>query len=510
VALMTVDARLPLDLAFTGVKGDRALPGPLSIDVAGDSLPIDLIPDFTAVVTDVHGRAAGRFSVRGTFDHPSLAGAVAMNNGTATIAYSGATVANIVGSLSLVGDSVHVDSLVGDAGGAVRLKGSLSFADWRAPAFNLELQSDGARLVNNDNADLRVDTRLTLKGPFKSATVGGNITIVRGVIYAPEESPRTLVGPGDAGLYNVIDTTSELAQRLFPTQSPLLAHLAVDVEVRVNPNTWVRNRSANIEIYTTDPVTLRDTNQALTIRGTIISERGDYTLLTKRFQIRRGTATFVGGSELDPNLNITGEYQVFVATRGAVNIRVVVGGTFQAPRVSLESDLQPPKSQSELLTLIAFGQSTSSLVATSGSSVVATGSADVAGSGTQFVTRRLATIATGVLAEQAQAQAGRALRVDVFRITPADAPIEIGSGGLPGFITQTKIEAGKYISPETFVSLQTQARNVGAAIERRTNDGWRITATVEPQVVLLEPTLNSQPYRAITSAGLFVIRDWRF
>jgi translocation and assembly module TamB len=510
VALMTVDARLPIDLAFTGVKGDRVLPGPLSIDVAGDSLPIDLIPDFTALVTDVHGRAGGRLSVRGTFEHPSLAGAVAINNGTATIAYSGATVANIVGSLSLVGDSIHVDSLVGDAGGAVRLKGAMSFADWRAPAFNLELQSDGARLVNNDNADLRVDTRLTLKGPFKRATVGGNITVVRGVIYAPESSPRALVGPGDPGLYNVIDTTSALAQRLFPTQSPLLANLAVDVEVRVNPNTWVRNRSANIEIYTTDPVTLRDSNQALSIRGTIISERGDYTLLTKRFQIRRGTATFVGGSELDPNLNITGEYQVFVATRGAVNIRVVVGGTFDAPRVSLESDLQPPKSQSELLTLIAFGQSTSSLAATSGSSVVATGSADVAGSGTQFVTRRLSTIATGVLAEQAQAQAGRALRVDVFRITPADAPIEVGSGGLPGFITQTKIEAGKYIGAQTFVSLQTQARLVGAAIERRTTDGWRITATVEPQVVLLEPTLNSQPRRGVTSGGLFVIRDWRF
>ena len=510
VAMMTVDAKLPLDLAFTGVKGDRVLPGPLAIDVAGDSLPIELIPDVTDLVTDVHGRAAGRFSVRGTFEHPTLAGGIAVDHGTATIAYTGATVANIIGSLSLVGDSVHVDSLVGDAGGAVRLRGALSFANLREPAFNLELQSDAARLVNNDNADLRVDTRLTLRGPFRRAAVGGDITIVRGIVYAPEESPRALVGPGDASLYNVIDTTSELARRLFPMQSPLMANLSVDVEARINPNTWVRNRSANIEIYTTDPLTLRDSNQTLAIRGTIISERGDYTLLTKRFQIRRGTATFVGGPELNPNLQITGEYQVNVATRGAINIRVLVGGTFEQPKVSLESDIQPPKSQSELLTLIAFGQSTSSLVATSYSSVVATGSSDVAGSGTQFVTRRLSTIATGVLAEQAEVQAGRALRVDVFRITPSDAPVEIGSGGLPGFITQTKIEAGKYISAETFVSLQTQARNVGAAIERRTIDGWRITAVVEPQVVLLEPTLNSQPHRAITSVGVFVIRDWRF
>ena len=86
------------------------------------------------------------------------------------------------------------------------------------------------------------------------------------------------------------------------------------------------------------------------------------------------------------------------------------------------------------------------------------------------------------MAEQAEFQAGRALRADVFTITPGDAPMEIGSGGIYGFITQTKFEAGKYITPETFVSLQEQARNLGVAIERRTQDGWRITAMVEPQV----------------------------
>ncbi len=56
--LMTVDARLPLNLAFTGVQGDRVLAEPVSIDVVGDSLPVELIPDVTDLVTDVHGRAA--------------------------------------------------------------------------------------------------------------------------------------------------------------------------------------------------------------------------------------------------------------------------------------------------------------------------------------------------------------------------------------------------------------------------------------------------------------------
>jgi translocation and assembly module TamB len=508
--LVTLDARLPLNLAFADVKGDRVLNEPMSIDVVGDSLPIDLIPDVTDLVSDVHGRAAGKLAIRGTFAHPTLAGLATLDHATTTIVYTGATIENITGTIHMAGDSVYIDSLVGNARGPVRLSGSLGFANWSEPSFNLELKSDAARLVNNDVGDLRLDTDLTLKGPFKKAAVGGDITIARGVVHAPEGSQQTLVGPGDPGLFNVIDTTSELARRLFPPQSPLLENLSVNVAVRVNPNTWVRNRQANIEIYSSEPLYIRDSSQTLTVRGVIYTDRGDYTLLTKRFQIRRGSATFVDGPDLNPTLQITGEYQVNVATRGTINIQVLVGGTLKNPNVSLESDAQPPRSQSDLLTLIAFGQSTSSLIATSGSSVVATGAADVVGSGTQFVTWRLATIATGVLAEQAEFQAGRSLNADVFRITPADTPIEAGSGGIGGFFTRTKIEAGKYITPRTFVALQQQAANIGASIERRTLDGWRITATFEPQVVLLEPTLNSQPTRAIRSVGGFVIRDWRF
>src|SRR5262249_44020714 len=157
----------------------------------------------------------------------------------------------------------------------------------------------------------------------------GDITVTRGIIYVPESNRRSLVGPGDPGLFNVVDTTSELAHRLFPTQSPLLANLSFNVAVRINQNTWVRNREANIEVYTTDPLTITDSSQTLSVHGIVTTDRGDYTLLTKRFQIRRGTATFGGGPMLNPTLQVTGEYQVNVATRGAVNIKVQIGGTLE-------------------------------------------------------------------------------------------------------------------------------------------------------------------------------------
>ena len=192
----------------------------MPIDVVGDSLPIDLIPDVTSLVSDVHGRAAGKLAVRGTIEHPTLSGLVTVDHATTTIVYTGATVENITGSIRMAGDSVYIDSLIGNAVGPVRLQGSLGFAKWSEPSFDLALKSDAARLVNNDVGDLRVDTDLTLKGPFKGATVGGDITLARGVVRAPEGSQQTLVGPGDPGLFNVIDTTSELARHLFLRNRP--------------------------------------------------------------------------------------------------------------------------------------------------------------------------------------------------------------------------------------------------------------------------------------------------
>src|SRR6185437_8569052 len=226
-------------------------------------------------------------------------------------------------------------------------------------------------------------------------------------------------------------------------------------------NTWVRNREANVEIYTDDPVFLRDEQEAFLITGVVTTDRGEYNFLSKRFQIQRGSAMFIGSPDLNPTLQITGEYQVDVASRGALNIRVVIGGTLKHPNLSLESDAQPPKTQSELLSLLAFGQSTTSLVASTTSSIAGSAATlDLFGVGAQVAARRLASVALGVAVQQVQMQAGRATGVDVFDITPAD--------------------------------------------------GWRFNATIEPRLVLLEPTLNSQPFRTVRSYGGFIIREWRF
>ena len=47
-AMATVDGRIPVNLALSGVTGKRLLDAPMSVDLVGDSLPVELIPHFSS------------------------------------------------------------------------------------------------------------------------------------------------------------------------------------------------------------------------------------------------------------------------------------------------------------------------------------------------------------------------------------------------------------------------------------------------------------------------------
>jgi hypothetical protein len=124
---------------------------------------------------------------------------------------------------------------------------------------------------------------------------------------------------------------------------------------------------------------------------------------------------------------------------------------------------------------------------------------------------RLEGVAVGVLFEQIQVQAGRALGADQFYISPGDAPeLTTGQTGFQSFINTTRIEAGKYLNPRTFLSVQEYNGYPGLRLEYRTGKGWFYTAYTQPQVILKPPTLESQLGTSTQSFGAQIIRVWRF
>ena len=505
------DAVLPINLAFTGVTGDRLLEREMRLDVNGDSLPLDLIPALTDAVSQIRGRASGSFTMRGTLRRPTFAGAVQWARGSLRIVPTGAVVENITASVRMARDTVWVDSVAGTSGkGPMRLTGRLYVGNWREPEFDLHLIGTDTEVLDSDRGRLDADVGLSLTGPFRDAYLSGAVRIREGVGYVPETSRKTLVNPGDPAIFAVMDTTIASDKELFPTSNPLLENIRIDVDVAVERNTWIRSRDANVEIFTEEPVRVHREADALALTGIVSTDRGEYTFMTKRFQVKRGSATFVGGPDMNPALQATGEYEVALAGRQNFNIRVMIGGTLQRPKLTLESDAQPPISQSDLLSYLAFGRSSTSLLTLEGSSLTsATSTGSLIGVGAALAMKRMWAVGMGLMMDEVEGEATRGLGADVFNIEPADVPTELGAQQALNFFASTRIEAGKYLSPYFFTALQIQ-KYPGMRAAYRTPKGWRYEMAVEPRYLLRAPSLSLQQITPTSSFGAFVIREWRF
>lgn len=525
--IAVLDATLPINLAFSGVQGKRFSGDGLRVDIAADSMPLDLVPQFTDVVRDVHGFAAGRVVLRGSLDRPALTGAVVIRDAKATVSATGTKITGIHGAVRMLNDTVRVDSLVGRSKGHLRLTGGLAVGNWREPTFDLHLVADEARVLDNDRGEVHADMALALTGPFRSSYLAGKVTILGGVIYIPELRDVQNISPGDPSLFAVLDTSIIAERELLPAENPLFDNLRVDIDVQVNRNTWVRTRDANIEIFSDGLVHVSRERvgadrAALALTGIVSSDRGEYRLFSKRFQVKRGSAVFIGSPELNPTLQLTAEYEARPPGREAVNVRIVLGGTLNKPRLSLETDAQPPISQTDLLSFLAFGKESGSLLEFEGSPLSSkSGSTNLAGVG-KVAGRRLASVALGLAVDEVEGDASRDLGVDVINITPEDVPTGFGTSGMQDFLLGTRLEAGKYVNPRTFVAVygspsvlagrgQTKAPP-GIRLEHRANKGWRFQTSLEPRLRLRDPslTVDPKPVSPISVFGLFLIREWRF
>jgi translocation and assembly module TamB len=515
---LIAEGTVPINLALTGVTGSRfPADRQIALNVTADSLPLDMVPQLSGYVANLKGKVASSFKVGGTLNRPQVTGQFSLHEGQAKVVLAGITLNQIEASVRLMGDTIVVDSVVAHNNGRIAITGGIGLKSLTAPSFDLRLRANGAQVLKNDRGNLTVSANLAMVGPFKDAHVTGDVRVMDGVLYIPPPENKTLVGAGDPALFNVIDTAVMADREIFPSQSPLLANLRMDVELRVDRDVFVRSREANVEVYTELPmgVHVNRARESLVIDGVLLTERGEYTFMTRRFNIKRGSATFINSTELNPTLQGTAEYEVREPNREAINIQIVVGGTLNSPNISLTSDAQPPINQSDLLSYLAFGRSSSSLLQLEGSGLTngGGGSDNVVGRGAALASRQLAGVALGVLADQVAGSAARSLGADVFTITPADVQTDVGN-----FLRATQFEFGKYIKSHTFVAVKSPLdpaalQRPGIQVVHRFGGlrGYRLETGVDTRYLLREPTLSRDQNIGTTSAfGAFLIREWRF
>jgi hypothetical protein len=511
--LARITGSIPIDLSFGDSVATRTLAGPITIDVEGDSIPLGPLTELVEEFTVLNGEARGRIAIRGTWERLNYEGALAINIPQLGLRTPGVTLTRTVGYLRMAEERLIIDSLIGYSGGPVRVTGSVLLADMSHPVLDLRIVADEARAMDNEKGQLVVSSRLDVKGPLDTVSVGGSLTVMHGIIRIPDPEQLNLISTGDPALFAVAD--SSLARELeIEPPSPVLKNATVDVRLQVQRGTWARNREANIEMFGDLAIERARGDQELTVTGALHSDYGDYELYGRRFSVTRGSVRFTGPAN-DPVLQLLATHEVRQAGRAPFDIQVTIGGTLEQPNISLESSAQPTLTQSDLISFLAFGQSSTSLLAFAGSSLEGGGmsGSSLAGNVGALATRQLAGVALGALFAELEADLSERTAADVLRIRPAELPPGLSLGDFGTLARGTQIEIGKYLDRNTFFVGQFRPTFAvpGATLERRFGTQFRVRTSLETRYRPLQPSLTTglQPTQFQVLAGMLLwTRSW--
>jgi translocation and assembly module TamB len=473
--ILQIEAHLPLDLAFKGVK-NRRLDGPISVRAHTDSVDLGLLEALTPAVTQVHGILGADVQIEGTWAAPRLAGRVDVKGGSMSVPGLGVRFGTVKGSAHMQGDSIVLrDVLVTSGGGRLEITGDIRLEDLSRPILGLDLRADQFRAIDVRSFLTLVGTgNLQLQGPVFGATLTGNLVANSGVLYFADLVNKRIIDLEDPAYADLVDTTLIRRENLGAKfQNRFLDSLRInDLRLSMGSDVWLRSAEANIQLDGSVRVSKRGQDYAPT--GTLNAARGSYTLkigpVTRDFTVSRGQVNYIG--DLNAGLDIKAQHVVRTVRSGdEIPVIANITGTLYAPKVTLESTFRPPISETDLVSYLITGYPSSE------AAQVGQGSALV--TGLSYFSSALSSELERALIQDF------GVPIDLIEIRPGVS----SSAGTAGTLTQ--LAAGWQIGKKTFLTFsagfcpdfsQLRGRTLGASIEFRFSHEWKLQSSVEPTV----------------------------
>jgi len=433
----------------------QRLDAPIHGSIRADSADLSIIETLSPSLQRASGRLTANVDYALTATHKSLNGLIAVRNGQVTAQNLGITLRSMNGAVRFDGrsDSLQVDltAASGTAPGArVVLRGSVNYAKWDDPRFNLALFARNFHAIDRRTlASLDVSTgqdSLHFTGPMDGAKVTGTVRVERGEVYLPERDilRKQVVDLSGAGIFDIIDSTDYRTRSIVPdAPSRLVKNLRLeDVKVVLGEEVWLRSREANIKLGGSLDVQSAEKQTSLAsgrrgsfdtgpkyglaLAGRLTADRGSYLLdlapapVQREFAVQSGSLNFYGSADYNAEVNIIATHDVKRVNQPDLVIQVKLSGfLFPNPTIELTSTNEPYLSSSDLVSYLVTGQPTYAL-----------------NSGDLSVVQQV----TNVVAPTLSAYASSALR---------------GTGLLGGIVEQLQIESGA--APTINAGATTQA-----------------------------------------------------
>jgi autotransporter translocation and assembly factor TamB len=418
-AWLTATGYVPMALfeASGDREGGHRPPAPgeeVNVQVATSTIDLGVIQGFTTYVTNVTGILQANIKVTGSAHDPHMEGAIDIRGGALTIPDMGTAYTGIDTRVDLSPDAVSIKEMriVDEHQNVMTIGGTLGVHERAVGAVDITIQSEDFEVIDNDLADLKLDTNLRVTGETRAPRVEGLVEVETGTINVQQVLEQTTSDPY-ATEAATIEPRSEGPEA--PETPTLFNGLDLNMAVSIPSNLVLRGsdlQPANAPISIGDiNVTVgglmqlrkpRGTND-LRLTGEVNTVRGNYEFQGRQFELMRdGRIRFAGADEINPLLDLRARRVI-----SGVETFVQVRGTMREPELSFSSS--PPLPEADILSLIVFNMPINEL-----------------GEGQQIsLAERAGALAGGYLAAGLAKSIGNALELDEFEI---QAQSENGGG----------------------------------------------------------------------------------
>ncbi len=401
-------------------------------------------------------RGAGRAELMASIDGPL---AQPQFSGSATITDGRIRHFSIPNALDAINGTMHFDSggirlddvAATMGGGRVQFGGRIGFDGYVPAELDVTARGEDMHLRVPEGVRSVVDADLSLRGTFKSPTLGGIVTVKSALWNRRVDTPGSL--------FDLASRRAAAAGGVGSVEAATTVPLKFDLQLLMPSTLRVENNLARM-VASAD-LTLRGTYDRPVIAGHADIERGEVTFEGRRYRITRGTMDFANPTRIEPFFDVEAVTNVRVPGQ-TYRVTVAFAGTSEQLRPTLSAD--PPLPTSDVLALLF-------------SDVRRTGTQDIAPelralqnpnqAQTDIITTRATQAITGNLSSEVGKVVEQTFGVDTFQLTPSF--IDPYSQQTSRLNPTARLTIGKRISERVYL---TFSRSLGTT----TND----------QIVLLE------------------------
>jgi translocation and assembly module TamB len=337
------------------------------------------------------GSAQVNAAFAGTLSNPSITGRIHIENASGRLADFPTGLSAITGDLIFDATRLHFENLTAQAGGGtLHLSGSVNYTE-RPVRYDVTARSDSTRIRYPEGMSWLTAGTLRLTGTTEGGLLSGRVTVERVTLASGLEVAGSLFSTKEG-----ISGPS--------TSSPFLRNLQFEIQAVSTPDARMQWPGAELEAEA--DLRVRGTWEHPILLGHIHVLSGDLLFHGNRYRVARGDINFANPFRLDPVVNVE-------ASTTIQQYEITLNFNGPASKLTLAYRSDPPLPATDIVTLLALGQTSSE-----GTSRSAGNTTSTAG-------------ASALLSEAVSSQVGGRLEklfgITNFRVDPA--LVGVGSTG---------------------------------------------------------------------------------